>query len=213
MGIRIHKSIGYGLDLAKIDGFNSESFSEAYSNFAEYKPADLYNDMLAGYNEHDSNDDRLDRVMIKQCEGKISPYEHVIYDEEFGAPDFVQFIPVPFQKRENGWRHYDDQVDYYEFFARYGSDPENWSVVEWIEGRNLYPYNNYMRKDDTKSFGVGTYYEDAYRVQRDARNGKVHIPAVPLHILVTMKLMNFVPENKLVDTFMLLKPSIYTYWS
>lgn len=204
MGIRIHKSLGYGLDLSKVEGLDYEKLHESISDFSELSNEETYQKLYDGIKEFDPDDKTLEALFLKLCNRKVVPYNHVIYDEEFGEKNLLQFIPA----ESKSWHRYDDILDYYEYSNRYGWDEGLETKIDWLD-EPIYPYINLMKKNPELPFGIEKYWIPIYKDVDP--NGK-HVPFVPLHIMVTMKLLNFVPEEKLVDTFMMLRPCIYTYW-
>lgn len=207
MGIRIKKSLGYGLDLSKVEGLDYEKLHESISDFCELSNEEAYQKLYDGVNEFDPDNKTIELHFVKLCGGNVTPYRHVIYDEEFGDKNILQFTPAKSGKDE-GWYRRDDPLDYYEYSNRYGWD-DLAPRIDWLD-EPIYPYVNLMKKNQELPFGIEKYWIPIYK-EVDP-NGK-HVPYVPLHIMVTMKLLNFVPEEKLVDTFMMLRPCIYTYWS
>lgn len=207
MGIRIHKSLGYGLDLSKIPNIDILDTEEKIHEFYEMEPKDLYNILLCNVKKMPIAERELETLFIKWSKKKtIVPYEHVIYDFEFGNENIVQFIPIS-QTANNQWKRYDDAIDYYDYIQRYGCDDLE-TKIEWIDNP-LYPFTGLMRKNPELPFGIEKYHLPLYHDIDPTGN---HIPIVPFHIMETIKILDIVPNEQLIDTFLSLRPCIYTYW-
>lgn len=191
MGIRIHKSLGYGLDMS---GFDYKITNDVLENEKWFK------DLKTFFQDNDPDDYRMEKMYLKLYENNKQDqkylYDHVIHDSEFGLENFIQFIPIG---HAHYWKRYDDIIDYYEY-----TDDDLSPQIRWLN-RPIYPYLNLMRKNPDKPFGIETYQND--------RGTKQSNFAVPVSVMGMMHLLNIFPDDKLVDMFMMLRPCIYTYWS
>jgi len=206
MGIRIYKSLGYGLDFTNIP---EADISKLDFEFETNKDFSDWREECIKEAEASTGIDRtmmqLTHKRINETNTNIEFYNFHVYAHEFGVPNFVQFVPWGFVER---WTRYDDSIDFYDYMAKF-PDGRLDATIDWIDG-TLYPYINLMRANPDKPFGYETFWETCWKDKEEFKNS---IPAVPLDVYFTMKKLQIVPDEKLTETFLKLRPCIYTYWS
>ena len=211
MGIRIHKSLGYGIDFkehypeadySKINDFEILESEEFYAEWKEEaitwaKANDYYGEALS--------------FSFSREEEPWLPYKSIIRETE-GPDGFIQFIPVGC----SAWTRYNDPIDYYEYsyyndsFRDGNLDPK----IQWLSNC-LYPYKNLMRKDPENKNGIGieTHWTPCYMDTMEYKeNPGDFITMVPFHLYFLIKKLEIVPEEALSDIYLKIKPCIYTYW-
>jgi len=215
MSFRIHKSLGYGLDLKSLDYVVDPDQLRAAINNEE---TDLAKELENFYHDTVSKklfeeDPRLflERYYLKELqirnESVGNLFQYIQYDDEFGDENFVQFIPTEYVDR---WKRYDDDIDYVEW----DHSNDNYAAqVQWKDFP-IYPFMELMRKNDEKLFGIERYMEPFWRDKfKIGQITEMPIPSVPIEVMGMMHVLGVFPKDKLVDTFLKLRPSIYMYWA
>lgn len=155
MGIRIHKSIGYGLAPVGKDILTSEEWKEqVYDDFSEFRKLlenkDLCMEILTDifhYGSRKAEFQYFNIEMFLNRHKKLISYELFDYDCEH-PEDFIVFYPV--NNISNGkanfskWQRYDDSIDYYE--NRVYKKDLGTVVIDLSEygACGLYPYDHGM---------------------------------------------------------------------
>jgi hypothetical protein len=130
-------------------------------------------------------------------------YKYITYDKEFGDKDTVVIKPLTAPR---SWSRYDDDIDYVE--SQLSGNVGEPLVVR--HNRSLYPFTNLMRKNPDSYMGIEEYWEPCYL---DKPEFKGAVPSCTYSVMLILKYMGIVPEDKLTDTIMLIRPTIYTYWA
>lgn len=203
MGIRIHKSMGYGIDFNAF-GMDVDLDRLRDFDFIENKLEKLINDEFVERGEKMLRDSS--EIMFKlQRQEKIGLYENVVYDTEGGDPNILQIVPFSSTKL---WKRYSDDIDHVEW----GLNHPEWNMepeVKWIDSP-LYPYIGLMRPDPEKEFGVDFYWIPMYKDREETKNA---IPSAPLSVYFILKHLNIVSDDKISQLFLSVRPCIYSYWS
>lgn len=214
MSSKIHKSLGYGLNLNNLD----YDVDRAQIRSAIYnEEINLAKELENFY--HDTVDEKffkedfqffMLRYYLKELQNKNETgnlWQYIQYDDEFGAPNIIQFIPTCYIDR---WKRYDDDIDY----AQFKHENDDYSAqIEW-KNFALHPFMELMKKNDKAPFGVEYYIEPLYLDKyRNGELSEVSIPQAPIEIMGMMHILGVFPKDKLVDTFLQLRPCVYTYWS
>lgn len=224
MGIRIKKIMGYSLSLKEIADSVCEpdmswddcEFLEDEGRWQTMCDEILSYDYLAQGTKDPFLLERMYLKMVRDSPEKIdrsdyslnrlkngSMFDYVTYDNEFGCKDTVLFQPL---LASEDWRRYDDSIDYIEAHLQNPSlEPK---VVR--HNRCLYPFTNLMRKSPAGYLGIEEYWESCYL---DNPKHKDAVPTCTYGVTMMLKYLGMVPEDKLADAIMLLRPTIYTYWS
>ncbi len=199
MGIRISLCVGYGLDITGMntDKLNDYEFLENTEIFKQYIEEIAANDISHEYS--------LVKYLIESQ--KINSfYELITYDSEFGYDDKLLMYPIGFKKE---WRRYGDTLDCFNYEAN--NDPKDWMSLSWKEKKGtLYPYTGLMKHNADLPLGIEVYWESCYL---DKEEFKSAVPYAPIHLWFLIKYLELVPENEITNTFLKLKPTVYTYWS
>lgn len=223
MGIRIHKMMGYSLSLKEVaDLVCNPDMSWAHGDFLEDegKWREMCDEILSSnFPEKDARDPFfLERMSLERIRdnGKIDAsdyslnelknggfWRHITYNNEFGCSDTVLFQPLLASK---DWSRYDNPIDYIESsLQNHSSEPQ---VIR--HNRCLYPFISLMRENPDGYLGIEQYWEPCYL---DNPKYKDAIPTCTFGVMMMLKYMKMVPEDKLSDAIMLFRPTIYTYWS
>lgn len=224
MGIRIKKIMGYSLSLKEVEesicppdmAWDDCEFLEDRGRWKamcdeilSFNPSGkeckdpfilerMYLEMVR------DNPDRTDKSEYSLNRLKRGDlWEYIKYDDEFGCKDTVLFQPM---LASEDWYRFDDSIDYVE--AHLQNPSLGPKVVR--HNRCLYPFNNLMRKNPDSFLGIEEYWESCYL---DSPKHKDAVPTCTYGVMMMLKYLNMVPEDKLADTIMLLRPTIYTYWS
>jgi hypothetical protein len=67
-----------------------------------------------------------------------------------------------------------------------------------------------MRKNPNHYLGIEKYWEPCYLDHPEYKNA---VPHCTNSVMLMLKYTKLVPEDKLADTIMLFRPTIYSYWS
>lgn len=224
MGIRIKKVMGYSLSLKEVaysvcnpdmswDNWEfledegrwkamcDEILSFDYSSQGVKDPFLLERMYLEMARDDSCKIDRSDYALGRLKRGDLR--EYVTYDDEFGCKDTVLFQPL---LASEDWRRYDDSIDYIEAHL------QNPSLEPKVMRHNrcLYPFTQLMRKNPDSFLGIEEYWEPCYL---DNPKHKDAVPTCTYGVMMLLKYLGMVPEDRLADTIMLLRPTIYTYWS
>lgn len=224
MGIRIKKMMGYSLSLKEVaeqvcppdmtwdnwefmedegrwQAMCDEILSSNFSGQGVKDPFFLERMYLEMVRDNPDKIDKSDYSMNRLKRGDLG--EYVKYDNEFGCKDTVLFQPM---LASEDWYRFDDSIDYVEAHLQNPSlEPK---VVR--HNRCLYPYINLMRKNPDSFMGIEEYWEPCYLDNPKHRDS---VPTCTYGVMMLLKYLGMVPEDKLADTIMLLRPTIYTYWS
>lgn len=212
MGIRIRKKMGYSLSLKEIQE------KVCYPNL----------NLITDDDDFMENDDVWDQFCdeiratfdaivdspfaLERCMGftefmndrkKRHFYRYITYNRESGDADTILFQPIPAPK---DWSRYNDSIDYVEAHI----DPTNMSPKVIRHNRPLYPFVNLMRKNPDSYLGIEKYWEPFYLDHPEYKNA---VPHCTYSVMLMLKYTNLVPEDKLADTIMLFRPTIYSYWT
>ena len=225
MGIRIKKLMGYSLSLEEIGDkicapnmeWNCDEFLESERKWEEmckeildvqgrYSGDDwkkspftlerMYLEMVRDGDKSQGEDYVLDNLRTGMF------YKFITYDNEFGDADTVLIRPLLSPK---DWSRYDDAIDYIEANLQgHNGEPK---VIR--HNRTLYPFTNLMRKNPDSYMGIEEYWEPCYL---DKPKFKEAIPTCTYSVMLILKYMGLVPEDRLADAVMLLRPTVYSYW-
>jgi hypothetical protein len=224
MGIRIKKIMGYSLSLKDVaeqvcapnmswdnwefredegrwQAMCDEILSYEYSAHGHKDPFILERMYLEMIRDNPDRADSSDYSLNRLKRGSLG--EYVTYNSEFGCKDTVLFQPMLASK---DWYRFDDSIDYVE--AHLQGETAGPKVVR--HNRALYPFTNLMRKNPDSFLGIEEYWESCYL---DSPKHKDAVPTCTYGVMMLLKYLNMVPEDKLPDAIMLMRPTIYTYWS
>ena len=204
MGIRIHKSLGYGLAKVKFgkDPLFNESFWKICNEDPDIKP------ILIDFCEKNKDDLLGDLSFYNWLKGTGW------YTPEDGAPktlgidNFMHYSSMPddlyekeypiifgCNKFNSDWHRYDDIIDYIE------AGREMKDIYKPIE-RCIYPYVNYIYKNS----GEIVKGAEAFLAHKNPNM----TPAISPDVLVFCKALNVFKDPLTLYT---LSPALYTYWS
>lgn len=203
MGIRMNKAVGWGLDLT---GMN-RSVIDNYEKLEDGKRFERFKkDVLSYVSEHH---DLVEKMTFHENMNPPTELRSMIrYDPEFGLAD--KMLLMPSGQHEN-WHRYGDLLDVFEYEARRIYDDPDWMMPEWNEKKGtLYPYSGLMRANPEEPYGIEFYWEPCYL---DKERTKDAIPKAPMHLYFLIKHLELVPEDKLTETFLSLRPTIYIWFS
>lgn len=208
MGIRMHKAVGYGLDITGMDraGLSWERLEDKalYEQFLEEVRAyaDEHDDFREKMMFHPKHMEQMKRQLPNALYGMVT------YDEEFGEAD--KLLLTPFGYTES-WHRYGDLLDAFEYEAYHYPNGPNWMTTEWIEKKGtLYPFVGLMKANPEKPFGIEEYWVSCYL---DDPKHKDAIPVAPRHLWFLIKILGLVPEDQVTETFLKLRPTFYRRWS
>jgi hypothetical protein len=208
MGIRMHKAVGYGLDITgmNLDALNWEKLEDRslFEQFIEEvrSYAKEHDDLRERMVFHPNQMDQMQRRLPTNF------YEMVKYDSEFGFAEKLLLIPFGYTE---SWHRYGDLLDTFEYEACNDFDGPNWMAPEWIEKKGtLYPFVGLMKANPEKPFGIEEYWISCYL--SDERH-KDATPVAPMHLWFVIKLLGLAPEDQVTETFLKLRPTIYRWWS
>lgn len=212
MGIRIKKQMGYSLSLKEVEELVcAPDISWIHGEFMEDgdKWEQMCDEILREHNSRAKDSWKSPFLMeqitideIKYDRRKRDFYRYINYDDEFGDKDTILFQPLLVPE---DWSRYDDSIDYVE--AHLDTTEIGPKVVR--HNRALYPFINLMRKNPDSYLGIEEYWESCYL---DNPEHKDAVPSCTYSVMLLLKYTGMVPEDKLADTIMLFRPTIYSYW-
>lgn len=227
MGIRIHKSIGYGLSDVQASNYDihDERFNLEDGYFKDRNENDFTIQGLKNYiqEQHDKekNDagySMLTFELLKLEENEwYDIHQFVSHNGEFGLPEVLMFQPPM-----KDWSRYDDIIDYIE-------DEKQENKVRLLN-RAIYPYEFWINKDTGKStfevegrnyhylhirqaINFGFEYdpdklkEAGFDSMEDA-DQKI-VPGIPDFIICLCKYLKIFKDDKNIFD---LKPMVYSFW-
>ena len=204
----MHQAIGYGLDIANMN----KSVLEDFSQMEDDARRDRFIEEVRAYAE--VHDDLRERMMfhpntIAQLKGGTPDlYEMARYDSEFGDPDKLLLIPFGYHDE---WHRYGDLLDVFAYETYRHPGEEGFMEPEFRDKPGtLYPFVGLMRANPEKPLGVEDYWETCYL---DREEHKHAIPTAPRHIWFLIKHLELVPEPKITETFLKLRPTLYRWFS
>ena len=262
MGIRIHKSIGWGLKDLKFDKENHNELIDERINL------DILKDNQKLYDKFEEKEDfvkwltekkeecaeilyKVNQRNIKNLKGekldrnekrdkkheefnityillhmkdhnKNTHFEYkFIYDQEFGDPSVMLFIPID----TLNWSRYDNTIDYYD---HHGDDLEPqvkdishyggifpWLGMEHIPGSPKYDNENLMRTYNVGEYNqlIGEYsktFPSILKGEDLEYFKKYYRPVIAPSVILFAKWLNIF--NDFYKTIHELRPMIYTYW-
>jgi hypothetical protein len=209
MGIRINKKLGFGLDLREVSkicqpdmSWNNDfyDYMENAVLWEKFKEEMLQLKTSDGFKG--PSDVFFENYSLEENREKQNFYNFVTYDDEFGDKNLILFQPITSSK---DWSRYNDSIDYVEESIKPSAIP-NFTQFN----NTLYPYIKLMQPNPEAFMGIETYWVSCYK---DRPEYKDAVPFCTYGVMMMLKYMNLVPEDKLVDTIMLIRPTIYTYWS
>ena len=225
MGIRIKKKMGYSLSLHDLKRLEIP-IDMSWSNNEFLEDTDKWNSMCdeiisvaRKYKNRKDNPFVMESMYLRMSKEKSDEeissdyslsklkgaafYRYITYDDEYGDEDIILFQPLVCGKR---WSRYDDDIDYVE-----ASLDETLMETRVVRHNHcLYPFTNLMRKNQESYLGIEQYWESCYL---DNPEFKDAVPTCTYGVMMILKYMQIVPEDKLADAIMTLKPTIYSYWS
>jgi len=239
MGIRIHKSIGYGLTdvIADKDNWDLRTDSRFDPDGYMFKDEDTFT--LTGFveyldkrikelgeDDHDSFQLRLLKHQIDAGEIKHHSYfPSIIYDMEFGSSEVMLFIPPSSIKN---WSRYDDMIDYYDPANHLEDGGITESVIK-ID-RPLWPWEAYV---NIKTYPPVRLTGVQYQLHNTIRNlgfeqlvdpdkslelmgvdtkeelDELIVPIIPTELV---ELIKYLKIFKNMEDIYQLRPMIYGYW-
>lgn len=224
MGIRIKKIMGYSLSLKEVaEQVCAPDMTWDNCEFLEDEERwqTMCNEILSSDCPEKGVKDpffleKMYLQMVKDESDKIDPsdyvtyrlkngslFDYVTYNTESGCKDTVLIQPL---LASEDWRRHDDSIDYIE--AHLQSPSLEPKVVR--HNRCLFPFINLMRRNPDSFMGIEEYWEPCYL---DNPKHKDAVPTCTYDVMMILKYLNMVPEDKLADAIMLMRPTIYTYWS
>ena len=145
MGIRVHKSLGYGAKDVSLNGDSLMKENMTIRDFVKWAKRnkkgilDFYLRNSPGIrygSPEEAWEFSLDLISKELLEKTFLP-DHLISDDEYGIMGVVQFIPVGC----HDWARYDDIIDYCE---EESSEPR----VEFLDKCGIYPWLGMVRYRD-----------------------------------------------------------------
>jgi hypothetical protein len=140
MGIRVHKSVGYGFRKFKPTAKfleRMESCELTLTKFADWCDENTSQILTYAVDDPTRFREAMLSIDLAAMREKRRAKEHlsrcVNYQDEFGLPDVIQFIPPTLRDE---WTRYDDSVDYVEETECH-NQKNRFLYVE----RELYPFN------------------------------------------------------------------------
>lgn len=221
MGMRIQVGLGYALDLFKheldTDIFNSQHESDGVWRDLGFQIIQEVQNSKPKKEEQELRRDSMftDRIHFSQKRledgDSFDLNELVDFQEEFFREDVAVFKPFPFGNR---WKRRDDDIDYHQagFLRDRIGEPTETILKRSIQG--IYPYLGLMRLNEEWNYGVENFVEPFY-VDRWEKGDlqEEPIPYIPLQILIMIKHMFGLSEEKALECFMTMRPCYYRYWS
>lgn len=224
MGIRIHKSIGYGFYFSEVEKKLGYTLNRSKLDFDFLENEHVFKAYIDSLNlENSSTDSICVKVSQRSDDPVTALYEMIMYDSEFGSDDFIQFIPMG---NKNNWIRYDDVIDYVDYFSRH-TDIDD-AIITPVKG-SLYPYIGLMgeigtvdkleklkpsyetiTRQDDGDLPYEKYWVSCY-LDRDWYDN--WIPVVPDHIRMLIEILKLGLPEDATKIFLSLRPYIYTYWS
>jgi len=223
VGIRVHKSVGYGLTDIEFDEESHKIVDKRvdpegylhHSYDVEEEDEDKYpweRDGAKGYKKwikknftkdqrHSSRGPHLDMFSFGHWSKKEikswDPFKSVIHQGEFGLPNVLLVVPFGFYK---SWNRYDDTLDWCE--ETHCHEQMN-RVVAFKRG--IYPFNNVLV--DPVS---GAPYLGLHHTEEDAlvKAGKA-VPRVPPEVSALCRYLKLFKDDK---TILDLRPMLYVHW-
>lgn len=220
MGIRIHKSLGYGLDdLVEDDPRLARPFYEVFDELDRDRME--YEFISFARSIADKHDELyVDLFKRDELEDRNPPlYYSVVQDSEFGSENVALFIP-PGHK---DWVRYDDIIDYYESEEFNPEDPMEPRVQ--LLDKPIWPYDGWSHKGESLTNNAYKMFDLIRTLKRDNRESsdieKILLeeygmnydeirPTIPFILAALLKFVRLFKEDSTIYT---LKPMIYTYWS
>ena len=211
MGMRIHKAMGWGLDIGQIEGASKEALNNWGDDSiwesglpdhvwqeaeAMAQRIDDMNLMLHTSTKHDSF------AMMR----KAQLYDFVKYDSEFAFEDKL-LITLPC----HNWHRYDDDIDYRQAMHLAGPDGDMTDVMWSPSFASLYPYAGYCEPDADHPLGYNVQMEVVMGMKAEDR-AKL-IANVPYLIWYVLRHLRIVPEERTTEVLLTMKPTIMTWWS
>jgi hypothetical protein len=235
MGIRVHKTLGYGLSDLKTEESAGWRIADDRVNLDSpaFKfpppPIEEYRAWLEERREADEIAIDLELSFLREPEPgdpKFDLETAVIHSGEFGLPEVLLIVPPTYQRR---WSRFDDAIDYIEetYLRKEAKDPQQNRCDVLRHG--IYPFIGYMDKrtgeklDDRIFYWVrGTNAEKplsedeldmlakacGFESNKDAWENVA--PIVPNDITNIATFLNLFTSE---DVFLQLRPILYTYWS
>jgi hypothetical protein len=139
MGIRIHKSLGYGVKNFVATSDWEETWERIYNlplkDFTKWLESNL--DLIGVSEQKARLDLLLFKALLREAPKRISRGarlgDSIIFDDEFGIKGVLQLVPPGYYN----WRRDDDTIDYYEETP--GSEPCEPRYRELSHG--IYPFS------------------------------------------------------------------------
>lgn len=213
MGMRIHVSIGYGFDLT---GQNKEHLVnrwEGDESLWDRLSEEIVEDIRKSQDDSEKSLSMSDRIFFgknwhKNDNPERKPFhlgDFVDYDSEFLGEDRIIFRSYPFGRK---WHRYDDDIDYFQAGC-FGELGEPTDVIWRETKRSIYPHVGLMRPNPDWHMGVESYMQSCY-MDGDTTDLTA---LVPLQVMFVMKHLLQIPEDRLVEEFMKVKPVYARWWS
>lgn len=204
MGIRLHKNIGFGLD---ISGLDKTVLHGIWEHDAPKFDGPLHAEFLEEAKKHTNLSFAHERILMKRFKESI-PFENfVVYQDEFGLSDKLLLQPYLSGK---SWSRSDDDIDYYTLMSEF-EDWNNALTNSWKEIKGcFYPLIGLMRAKEGAPYGYETFWDSCYLDDPELQNS---IPQVPFHLWFILRELKLAAPEKTTELFLKLRPTAYRYWA
>ncbi len=239
MGIRIKKTLGYGLcDVKSENGIITDPrFNQEWSdNLWEWEGKNIEGFFEFAKAEDEKREWGLGLHLFPDASfiggGKPYLYDFLTYDSEYGLENVIVLTPITGRE----WKRFDDMIDYYEEPTKgYRSCDPHFEVLDVP----LYPYDAYIN-NETGEIADETVREMIYQIRNstiDLKTEKNEKKIDAYHYIIELALKKLdcemhwtekwnvmIPEEiqdycRYMNMFTneshmwKLQPMIYTYWS
>jgi hypothetical protein len=242
MGIRINKTIGYGLTDIKVDDKDriiDDRFSDQYLGdddfLSEFEMVDFLNYLKEAYEKgtcatlgFHASIELYSNIciytvseLLSKKEKLPSEYDLFTWQGEMGDPKVMVFTPLSMTR----YNRYDDLIDYYE-----SSGQVNVNILD----RPIYPFDSWMNKRTGKKIRYGSELYSWMRIMSSKNDFDVSSIELPKSLFDESGFTSYndakenltpsIPDEvtefcrytnifKNISTVWEFKPIIYTYWS
>ena len=213
MGMRIHRAMGWGLDLSQIEGASKEALNnwggdsiwegglpDAVWQEAEVMATQIDDMpmMLHASTKHETY------AMMRTAQ----MYEFVRYDSEFAFEDKL-LLTLPCHKQ---WHRYDDDIDYRQAMHLAGPDGDMTDVMWSQHPSPIYPYYGYCYASETHPLGYDVRQGQITLGMKAEERAKL-IANIPYLLWYVLRHLRIVPEERTTEVLLTARPTIMTWWS
>lgn len=227
MGIRIHKILGYGIDV-KLDQytliddrFNVDALD--WERLESLSKEDYIEFLKKKQEELDDKDTDKYAIAIDMHflykQDKFDATKSIVCNFEYGL-NYISIVPPTQVDR---WYRYDDVIDYYESsnidgpinnikYIEGGIYPFNYSCMRKSTGKNLDPKEpndylisriKYLNHENLLDIIIKLGFSSVEEFDNEI------VPAIPIEVRLFCEFIDLFKDNKTINE---LRPSLYTYW-